>query len=322
MGTKSIMLCSVSTPTKPHEQITNEAQSRVSFRLDEVRVSFGQNLALATGTTVTLRGGSVVALMGPNGAGKTTLLRVLAGLQPPVTGRMTATASSEAAGAVAVGYVAQEPRQLVSLTVGEVITMGRYRVRGLLGRLRKSDRAMLAAIAHRLKIAGLIGKTFGDLSGGQRQRVRVAAALASDADCLLLDEPITGLDLPNQEIIFDVIASERDKGRLVVMSTHHIDEARRCDRMLLLNTTLVADGTPAAVLTEENLRAAFGERLVSMVPTQVDRAPTLAVVDDHGHNHKPEQEHVQAGSGYAGNVQAGSRYVGNVQAGRTERDIS
>ncbi len=272
------------------------------FELENLRVAFGRNLALSV-ESATFEAGSAVSLMGPNGAGKTTLLAVLAGLLPATSGRITATPataspksnplkSNPPGSKPPVGYVAQEAQQMVSLTAGEIIKMGRYRQRGLLGRLRKSDRELLDAVAHRLRVADLLTQPFGNLSGGQRQRVRVAAALANDADCLLLDEPITGLDLPSQEIIFEVIASERSKGRLVVMSTHNIDEASRCDRVLLLNTTVIADATPAEALTEPNLRAAFGERLVSVVPAPaVDPAitqastPALALLDGHGHTH-------------------------------------
>ena len=260
------------------------------FQLDDVKVTFGRKLALST-DRVEFTAGTTVALMGPNGAGKTTLLSVLAGLLSPTSGKITGTSAGTHTGTssklVPVGYVAQEARQLVSLTAGEIITMGRYRARGLLGRLRKSDRAMLAEIAVKLGVADLLAKQFGTLSGGQRQRVRVAAALANDAECLLLDEPITGLDLPSQEIIFEVINAERSKRRLVMMSTHNIDEARRCDRVVLLNTTLMADGSPTEVLTEPNLRAAFGEKLVSVVP----QAPALALLDGHGHSHLHSHSH-------------------------------
>ncbi len=266
---------------------TNSIMFVAVFKLNDVRVSYRRKLALSTGC-LEFDVGSSVALMGQNGAGKTTLLRVLAGLQPLSSGQITATGGASSvsvptSSTASVGYVAQDVRQLVSLTVGEIIAMGRYRKRGLLGRLRKSDREMLATVARRLRVTDLLGKQFGILSSGQRQRVRVAAALASDAECLLLDEPITGLDLPSQEVIFEVIASERDKFRLVVMSTHNIEEARRCDRVVLLNTVVVADGTPAEVLTEANLREAFGEKLVSLVPSA-----GLALFDEHGHHHEPE----------------------------------
>lgn len=237
------------------------------IELVDVQVSFGDRLALDAGT-LSFSGGFTVALMGPNGSGKTTLLRVLAGLQPPTIGRI------EQAPAF-VAYVGQHQRQhpWMPLTTGEVLNIGRYRDRGLLGRLRSSDRSLTADSAARLEVTDLVDRPFGTLSGGQRQRVLVAAALANDAPCLLLDEPITGLDLPSQHLIVEVIDAERDRGRLIVLSTHHLDEALRCDRVLLLNTAVVADGAPENTLTDTNLAAAFGPRVL----------PSGMVIDEHGH---------------------------------------
>jgi ABC-type Mn2+/Zn2+ transport system ATPase subunit len=253
------------------------------FELDDVTVRFGRTLALETGR-VHLEEGTTVALMGPNGSGKTTLLRLLAGLQKPTTGRLTTGESTT------VAYVAQHQHQhrWMPLTVAEVVSMGRYRTLGLFGRLRRRDRELIEGSAARLGITGILTRPFSELSGGQRQRVLVAGALTNDARCLLLDEPITGLDLPSQQIILDVIAAERDLGRLVMISTHHLDEARQCDRVLLLNTSVVADGPPQKALTETNLARAFGSGAMTIVHHRegVDDA-RVVVVDDHGHGDHP-----------------------------------
>ena len=197
--------------------------------------------------------------MGPNGSGKTTLLRVLSGLQPPTSGRL------ERSGDIRVGFVCQhhQPHPFMPMTVQEVLTIGRYRSRGLLKRLRRSDKEAVRAAAERLDVAHLRHRAFGELSGGQRQRVMVAMVLASEYDCLLFDEPITGLDLPSQATILEVIEAERAAGHLVVMSTHHLQEARRCDRVVLLKGMVLADGPPDEVLTEANLKAAFGGEVVA-----------------------------------------------------------
>ena len=222
------------------------------FHLHDVCVSFGACHVLETGDLI-LEASSTVALMGPNGSGKTTLLRVLSGLQKPTSGQMTTD------GEVTIGYVCQhhQPHTYMPMAVSEVLSIGRYRERGLLGRLRRDDKAAIHAAAERLDVGHLASRPFGELSGGQRQRVMVAMALASESDCLLLDEPITGLDLPSQKIILDVIVDERAAGRLVVMSTHHLQEARRCDRVLLLRGMVLADGDPADVLHGANLRNGF-----------------------------------------------------------------
>ncbi len=231
---------------------------RTLFHLHDVRVSFGPCHVLETGD-LKLDGPSSVALMGPNGSGKTTLLRVLSGLQRPTSGRL------ESAGDVRVGFVCQhhQPHPFMPMTVQEVLTIGRYRSSGLLRRFRRSDKEAVRVAAERLDVAHLRHKSFGELSGGQRQRVMVAMVLASDYDCLLLDEPITGLDLPSQTTILEVIEAERAAGHLVVMSTHHLQEARRCDRVLLLKGMVLADGPPDEVLTDAHLTAAFGGAVVA-----------------------------------------------------------
>ena len=228
------------------------------FHLHDVRVSFGPCHVLETGD-LKLEDASSVALMGPNGSGKTTLLRVLSGLQRPTSGRL------EMSGDIRVGMVCQhhQPHPFMPMTVQEVLTIGRYRSRGLLKRFRRSDKEAVRVAAERLDVAHLRQRSFGELSGGQRQRVMVAMVLASDYDCLLFDEPITGLDLPSQTTILEVIEAERAAGHLVVMSTHHLQEARRCDRVLLLKGMVLADGPPDEVLTDANLTAAFGGEVVA-----------------------------------------------------------
>lgn len=251
------------------------------FQLENVSVSFGNRLALDAGNLIfTTR--STTALMGPNGSGKTTLLRLLAGLQEPSTGRVRSSPS------VTVAYIGQHQHQRpwMPLTAGEVLGMGRYRDLGLLRPFRRADRLSINAAADRLEISDLLDRTFGELSGGERQRVLVASALANEAECLLLDEPFTGLDLASQHIIVKVMERERDRGRLVVISTHHIDEARHCDRVLLLNGSVVADGPLENVLTESNLTMAYGLRLLT-IPSLVGEIGTRGiVVDDHGHGHE------------------------------------
>jgi ABC-type Mn2+/Zn2+ transport system ATPase subunit len=176
--------------------------------------------------------------------------------------------------------VAQQQHQhgWMPLSVEDVLRMGRYAERGLLGRLGPTDRAAVADAARRLDVTDLRRRPFGELSGGQRQRVLVAQALAAAPDLLLLDEPITGLDLASQSRILEIIAATTAAGAAVVMSTHHLGEARRTDRVLLLAGCILAAGRPDEVLRPQLLAEAFGNRLVS------SGGDTL-VVDEHGHAH-------------------------------------
>jgi ABC-type Mn2+/Zn2+ transport system ATPase subunit len=237
----------------------------------DVCVHYGSTVALAP-TSLRLGRGSAVALVGSNGSGKTTLLSTIAGLVKPTAGSIAVR------GTVAMVTQSPDHHRWMPLTVDEVLRMGRYTARGLLGRLRASDRAIIAEAADVLEVRHLRRRPFGELSGGQRQRVLVAQALAAQPDVLLLDEPITGLDLPSQLRILEVITNHAEDGGCVVFSTHHLAEARRVDRVLLMAGCVLADGPPSEVLVPSLLAEAFGGRLL--------RDDGLSIlVDDHGHDH-------------------------------------
>jgi ABC-type Mn2+/Zn2+ transport system ATPase subunit len=213
-----------------------------------------------------------VALVGSNGSGKTTLLSTIAGLIKPTAGSITVK------GTVAMVTQSPDHHRWMPLTVDEVLRMGRYRARGLMGRLRASDRAIIADAADVLEVRHLRRRPFGELSGGQQQRVLVAQALAAQPDILLLDEPVTGLDLPSQLRILEVIDELAHDGQCVVFSTHHLAEARRVDRVLLMAGCVLADGAPEQVLVPSLLAEAFGGRLLRDDGTSI-------LIDDHGHDH-------------------------------------
>jgi ABC-type Mn2+/Zn2+ transport system ATPase subunit len=245
------------------------------IRLRDVTVERGGRRALDS-IRVDFEIGSTTALVGPNGAGKTTLLEVLAGLRQPSTGSLTGAQLS-------VAFVTQtHSRSWLPLSVGEVLRMARFRPMLLPRRLGPDDHAAVDDAAVRLGVRDLIDAPLDRLSFGQRQRVLVAQALARQADVLLLDEPITGLDLVSQERILGVMEAERDAGRIVVLSTHHLDEARHCGRVLVLDGRLVAAGSPEEVLVPDVLREAYGEKVLGD-HAHHDHGHALLLVDDHGH---------------------------------------
>ena len=248
------------------------------FTLNDVKVSFGNRQVLDI-DSMRFDSGAAVALMGSNGSGKTTLLRLLGGLLVPTSGDVRKDYE------ITVGYVSQHhsPHAFMPMTVNEVLMIGRFRERGLLGRMRKDDRDAMDVAAERLKVADLRRRSFGQLSGGQRQRVLIASALASQSDCLLLDEPITGLDIPSQDIVLEVVDAERMRNKLVVLSTHHLSEARLCERIVLLKGAVLADGTPEQVLNEENMAAAFGANAVTRLEFgEGDDMSSLLVLEEPG----------------------------------------
>ena len=238
------------------------------MKVEALSVRRGKNQALVD-VSFEVAAGTSVALVGPNGSGKTTLLNSLAGLQVPTAG------SVEVDRPVAFVLQHQDAGHWLPVTVREVIAIGTYRRLGLVGRAKARDRDLVAAAAGRAEVEHLLSRSLTDLSGGERQRALLAQALVQDAPTLLLDEPITGLDLASQKRILDVVDDEALAGRTVVMSTHHLDEARHVSTVVLLANRLVACGPPAEVLTEANLRAAYGSRVLG----------GTTILDDHGHGY-------------------------------------
>ena len=253
-----------------------------AVEVEDLTVRFDDITALDR-VTHTFEPGTATAVIGVNGSGKTTMLECLAGLQEPTSGRVRGVSEN-------LAYVCQHPPACwMPITAGEVLAMGRYRKRGLLGRLRADDRAAMRQASDQLDVNQLSNQSFGDLSGGQQQRVRIAQALAGQPDVIMLDEPVTGLDIPSQERILDVIDEYTARGAIVIITTHHLDEARHCDSVMLMANRLVASGTADEMLTEDRLREAFGDRVLGD-HTGHDHGQEMIVLDDHGHHdHGPHQ---------------------------------
>lgn len=220
--------------------------------------------------------GAVTALIGPNGAGKSTLLQAIAGLLPARSGHLTVPAAARRGG-VAFVLQATHVNEHLPLTVREAVTMGRYATAGPLRRLRPDDRAAVDRALEALQLGPLANRPLHELSGGQRQRAFVAQGLAQGADVLLLDEPITGLDIVSRQHILDAIAAERAAGRAVVVSTHDLGDAAAADHLLLLAGRVVASGPPDEVLTDVHLAAAYGGHLLRF-------GDQTLILDDHPHH--------------------------------------
>lgn len=238
-----------------------------------LRVVYGHTVALDVSDFEIPKGG-VAAVIGPNGSGKSTLLNVIAGLVEPTAGSVEVRAAANR-----ISYVMQATKvnDNLPVTVGEVVAMGRYASLGSYGRTKAEDRSAVAAALERMEITSIAGRHLNDLSGGQRQRVFVAQGLAQDHDVLLLDEPLTGIDITTAQAIDDVIHAETGEGCSVIMTTHDLSEARSADFVLLLAGRVVAWGEPANVLTEQNLVAAYGPSLL-----HVERGKVF--LDDPAHS--------------------------------------
>lgn len=241
-------------------------------------LSYGNHIALGA-SSFTIPSGSTTAIIGPNGSGKSTLLNAIAGLTEPSAGSLTVGTG----GATRIAYVLQSTRvnDALPITVREVVSMGRYASAGPYRPLRSADRAIIEEAMDRVGIADIATRHLDNLSGGQRQRVFVAQGLAQEHSILLLDEPLTGIDLTTAQAIDAVIHDETKRGCTVVMTTHDLSEAQFAGHVLLLAGRVVASGPPEAVLTSEHLVEAYGPSLL-----HVDEGGTV-FLDDPAHTHLP-----------------------------------
>lgn len=229
----------------------------------EVVFAYGEHIAVDR-SSFQIPAGAITALIGPNGSGKSTILNGIAGLAEPNHGSLKVQAPDGSKARISYVLQGTKVNESLPVTAREVVAMGRYSEKGPLQRLDGADRAAIDEAMRRMDIADLGNRHLSEMSGGQRQRVFVAQGLAQDHDLLLLDEPVTGLDLVSAEAIDEVIHDEHDRGCTVVMTTHDLAEARVADHVLLLSGRVVAWGTPADVLTVENLTAAYGDSLLHL----------------------------------------------------------
>ena len=227
----------------------------------------------------TIPRGALTVLIGSNGSGKSTLMNAVAGLMAPVRGTLSVLGQPAADVCAKVAYVLQatDADALLPVTVAEVVTMARFAHRGLLGRLVHSDRAAVARAIEAVELESVSTRRLSELSGGQRQRALVAQGLAQEAEILLLDEPMTGLDIVSRRRVLQVMREQRDRGCAVVMATHDLDDARLADHVILLDGRVVVEGPPERALTAEHLRAAYGHRYL-------DLDEEVGIVDDHHHH--------------------------------------
>ena len=204
--------------------------------------------------------GERIAVVGPNGAGKSTLFKLIVGTIKPTQGEVNVYGHGPH-GHICIAYVPQRSQIDWSfpVTVEDVVMMGRVGQIGLFRWPRRHDWDLVKASLGRVNARHLAKKQIGELSGGQQQRVFIARALAQEAELLLLDEPLAGLDVPNQEAIFDVLDALRPDGVTVLVATHDLNLAEsRFDRMMLLNKRIVAFDVATAVLQPDNLLEAYG----------------------------------------------------------------
>jgi ABC-type Mn2+/Zn2+ transport system ATPase subunit len=223
----------------------------------------------------TARCGQCVALLGPNGAGKSTLLKALCGLVEIETGAIHFHGQAVRGPSREFAYLPQ--REQIDwdfpATVRGLVEMGRYVRLGWWRRFGREDHAAVEKAIRAMQLEDLEGRQISALSGGQQQRAFLARALAQEAHVLLLDEPFTGLDQPNQDNLRTLLGQLRDAGKLLLVSHHDLASVPTIfDHVLLLNGELLAAGPVSTAFTAENIRRTYSTRVFSG-PTPHHHAP-------------------------------------------------
>ena len=228
----------------------------------QLTVRYDGRVALE-GITFHLHEGERVAVVGPNGAGKSTLFKVVSGVMPPTSGEVNIF-GSRPRGHVCIAYIPQRSQVdwNFPVSVADVVMMGRSAKLGPLNWPRRKDWDYVHHALETVELADLASRQIGQLSGGQQQRMFIARALAQEAELMLMDEPLTGLDTPSQESLLDLLDRLKMERVTVMVATHDLEQAaNHFDRIMLLNHRIVSFGTPDTVLRTENLLKAYGGRM-------------------------------------------------------------
>ena len=211
-----------------------------------------------------LPAGQIIGVIGPNGSGKTTLLKTIMGLLEPSSGYVKIFNQDLSKMRERIAYVPQ--RESVDwdfpASVFDVVMMGRYRNNNLFKRTNKIDVEIVEECIEKVGLTEFRDRQIAQLSGGQQQRVFIARALAQKAEIYLMDEPFVGVDSATENSILNLLEEMRNTGKTVLIIHHDLQTVSDYfDYLVLLNTRLIAKGTPQDVLTKENLTNAYGGQL-------------------------------------------------------------
>ncbi|MEK6350592.1 MAG: ATP-binding cassette domain-containing protein [Burkholderia sp.] len=235
------------------------------FVLREVSFAIPER-TLVSKLSLTLPARRVVGLIGHNGSGKSTLIKMLARQQAPTGGAIEFEGKPlDAWGlrdfARKVAYLPQHPPATLGVLVRELVAYGRYPWHGALGRASAEDRAKIAEAMALTDVARFAERHVDTLSGGERQRVWLAMLIAQNADYLLLDEPISALDVAHQvEVLSLVHQLSQERGLGIIVVLHDVNMAARyCDDIVALQGgKLIERGSPEEIMTPAKLKSIYG----------------------------------------------------------------
>lgn len=223
-------------------------------------VRYDDTVALGS-SSFSVSAGEMIAVVGPNGAGKSSLFKALAGFIDHEGDVVVHGAHCHHLERQAIAYIPQQSDLDIRfpITVGDVVLAGRRRFHGARMRRTSADAAHVAACLAQVDLAGAESRSLSTLSGGQIQRVMLARALAQEADVLLLDEALSGVDSRHTDDLVSLFADLCANGTSILVSTHDLSLVRRSfTRCLTVNGRVLGDGSPAVELDGTRLDSLFG----------------------------------------------------------------
>jgi iron complex transport system ATP-binding protein len=236
----------------------------MKFEVQHADCGYG-NTSILRNISLSIESGSILCLLGPNGVGKTTLFKSMLGFLKLKAGHVLIDGEDISTWPIketakTIGYVPQVHTPPFPFTVIDVVAMGRVAHMGLFGTPSEKDMEEADSALERLGVIAFRDKIYTEISGGERQMVLIARALAQHPKILIMDEPTSNLDFGNQIRVLTQIKALANDGLAVIMTSHFPDHAFLCSTevgLLKRDSTLIV-GQAEDVVTEENLRAAYG----------------------------------------------------------------
>jgi len=261
-------------------------EGRRLFSLDRVAGGYGEKRVIQD-LTLDIHRGEFIALIGPNGAGKSTLLKLLTGTLVPTGGKVTfldepLQAWSPVEFARRVSVVHQSMGYLPSYTVSEFAALGLFPHRGLFSLLKDPAAHRIPDVLEECGITHLAGRRIDHLSGGELQLASIARALVQNRDVVLLDEPVSHLDMHHTIAIMDLLHDLNDRGSTIVTVLHDINRASDyCRRLIgLQEGRLFLDGSPGETVTYEAIEELFNVMCI-VHENPVTKTPFIWPVPGH-----------------------------------------
>ena len=270
--------------SKQIEKISAQVDSALIITAEKVVAGY-ENNTVWQDASFSINRGEFVAVIGPNGAGKTTLFRLLLGLQQPVSGTIRIFGAAPRRGNPQIGYVPQrhvfdDETNVESL---ELVRLGFSGKKWGIGLPSQNDRKVALEALEAVGAADLAHRSLGVLSGGELQRIFLAEALVSNPALLLLDEPLSNLDMRRERELLQLIHGVvQSRGVTALLIAHNINPLLPyLDKVVYIANGKVATGTPKEVLTSECLSALFGVH-VEVLKDSRGNIGIVGIEDCHG----------------------------------------